>query len=138
MLDNNKTMNPFDFLNSINQTKISLMDEDPGCEREYNSFLVNRGLSYFSDTIFLANEKNRLSGLDKKPQYDYLRLSVRARKRYSKWIKDESNDRIDALKTLYGYSHTKAKQVVDLIKQEDWDEIFFILDQGGTNTKNPK
>lgn len=114
------------------------MDEDPGCEREYIPFLTNRGLSYFSDTIFLANEMNRLSGLDKKMQFDFLRISVRSRKRFSKWIKDESNDRIDALKTLYGYSHTKAKQVVDLIKQEDWDEIFSILDQGGTNTKNPK
>ena len=131
-------MNPFDFLNSINQTKIPLMDEDPGCEREYNAFLANRGLSYFSDTIFLANEMNRLSGLVKKPQYDYLRLSVRARKRYSKWIKDETNDRIDALKTLYGYSHTKAKQALDLISEEDWKAIFALLDQGGTNTKIPK
>jgi len=131
-------MNPFDFLNSINQTKISLMDEDPGCEREYNPFLANRGLSYFSDTIFLANEMNRLSGLAKKPQYDYLRLSVRARKRYSKWIKDETSDRIDALKALYGYSHAKAKQVIDLITEDDWKAIFARLDQGGTNNKIPK
>jgi hypothetical protein len=29
-------------------------------------------------------------------------------------------------------------QVVDLIKQDDWDKIFSILDQGGTNTKIPK
>jgi hypothetical protein len=131
-------MNPFDFLNSINQTKISLIDEDPGCEREYNPFLANRGLSYFSDTIFLANEMNRLSGLGKKLQYDFLLVSVRARKRFSKWIKDESNDRIDALKTLYGYSHTKAKQAAELISDQDWNAIFARLDTGGTNTKIPK
>ena len=131
-------MSPFDFLNSINQTKISLMDEDPGCEREYNPFLANRGLSYFLDTIFLANEMNRIPGLGKKLQYDFLRISVRARKRYSKWIKDESNDRIEALKTLYGYSHTKAKQAVKLISEADWKIIFALIDQGGTNTKIPK
>lgn len=131
-------MNPFDFLNSINQTKIPLMDEDPGCEREYNPFLANRGLSYFSDTIFLANEMNRLPGLGKKLQYDFLRVSARARKRFSKWIKDESNPRIDALKTLYGYSHTKAKQAAELITEEDWKAIFACIDQGGTNTKIPK
>ena len=131
-------MNPFDFLNSINQTKISLIDEDPGCEREYNPFLANRGLSYFSDTIFLANEMNRLSGLGKKLQYDFLLVSVRAGKRFSKWIKDESNDRIDALKTLYGYSHTKAKQAAELISDQDWEAIFARLDTGGTNTKIPK
>ena len=131
-------MNPFDFLNSINQTKNSIIDADPETERQYNPFLANRGLSYFSDTIFLANEMNRLPGLGKKLQYDFLLQSVRPRKRYSKWLKDESNERIDALKTLYGYSHTKAKQAAELISEDDWKIIFTVLDTGGTNTKIPK
>jgi hypothetical protein len=131
-------MNPFDFLNSINQTKNSIIDADPETERQYNPFLANRGLSYFSDTIFLANEMNRLPGLGKKLQYDFLLQSVRPRKRFSKWLKDESNERIDALKTLYGYSHTKAKQAVELISKDDWKAIFALLDTGGTNTKIPK
>ena len=131
-------MNPFDFLNSINQTKNSIIDADPETERQYNPFLANRGLSYFSDTIFLANEMNRLPGLGKKLQYDFLLQSVRPRKRFSKWLKDESNERIDALKTLYGYSHTKAKQAAELISEDDWKAIFARLDQGGTNTKIPK
>jgi hypothetical protein len=131
-------MNPFDFLNSINQTKNSIIDVDPETERQYNPFLANRGLSYFSDTIFLANEMNRLPGLGKKLQYDFLLQSVRPRKRFSKWLKEESNDRIEALKTLYGYSHTKAKQAQDLISEEDWKAIFALLDEGGTNTKIPK
>ena len=131
-------MNPFDFLNSINQTKNSIIDADPETEREYNPFLANRGLSYFSDTIFLANEMNRLPGLGKKLQYDFLLQSVRPRKRFSKWLKDESNERIDALKTLYGYSHTKAKQAAELISEKDWKAIFALLDTGGVNTKIPK
>ena len=131
-------MNPFDFLNSINQTKNSIIDADPETERQYNPFLANRGLSYFSDTIFLANEMNRLPGLGKKLQYDFLLQSVRPRKRFSKWLKDESNERIDALKTLYGYSHTKAKQAAELISEDDWKIIFTLLDTGGTNTKIPK
>jgi len=131
-------MNPFDFLNSINQTKNSIIDADPETERQYNPFLANRGLSYFSDTIFLANEMNRLPGLGKKLQYDFLLQSVRPRKRFSKWLKDESNDRIDALKTLYGYSHAKAKQAIDLISESDWKDIFVLLNTGGTNTKIPK
>ena len=131
-------MNPFDFLNSINQTKNSIIDSDPEIERQYNPFLTNRGLSYFFDTIFLANEMNQLPGLGKKLQYDFLLQSVRPRKRFSKWIKDESNDRIEALKTLYGYSHAKAKQAIELITEQDWKAIFASLDQGGTNTKIPK
>jgi len=131
-------MNPFDFLNSINQTKNSIIDADPETERQYNAFLANRGLSYFSDTIFLANEMNRLPGLGKKLQYDFLLQSVRPRKRFSKWLKDESNERIDALKTLYGYSHAKAKQAVELISDDDWKAIFALVDTGGANAKIPK
>jgi hypothetical protein len=128
-------MNPFDFLNSINQTKNSIIDADPETERQYNPFLANRGLSYFSDTIFLANEMNRLPGLGKKLQYDFLLQSVRPRKRFSKWLKDESNERIDALKTLYGYSHAKAKQAIHLISEDDWK---YIMDLANPDkNKNP-
>ena len=128
-------MNPFDFLNSINQTKNSIIDADPETERQYNPFLANRGLSYFSDTIFLANEMNRLPGLGKKLQYDFLLQSVRPRKRFSKWLKDESNERIDALKTLYGYSHTKAKYAVQLISEDNWKHILDLANPD--KNKNP-
>ena len=50
-------MSPFDYLNSINDTKKDLMVDDI-TEKQYNAFLVNRGLSYFSDTVLFANEMN--------------------------------------------------------------------------------
>jgi hypothetical protein len=127
-------MSPFDFLNSINQSKISLIDNDPDCERQYNPFLVNRGLSYFSDTIFLANEMNRLSGLGKKLQYDFLFQSVRPRKRFSKWHKPEEDSRVEILKKLYAYSESKARQVLDLILESDWKILEEQASEGGTNS----
>ena len=128
-------MEPFKFLNSINQTKEPLMDLDPSCEREYIPFLTNRGLSYFMDTIVLANKMNQAHWLDKKLQFEYLRCSVRPRKRFSKWHKSQEDDRINALKALYGYSDIKARQVVDLIKEDDWTVIFEQISTGGVNTK---
>ena len=47
-------MNPFDYVNSINDTKQDIMEDD-NAERGYNSFLINRSLSYFSDTVGFAN-----------------------------------------------------------------------------------
>ena len=35
-------MNPFEFINSINNTKVNLMDQDEEAETKYNSFLTNR------------------------------------------------------------------------------------------------
>jgi len=127
----------FKLIDSISVSKEDLL-RDGVPEKEYIPFFINRCLSYFTDTIFYANEMNRLWNLPKPLQYDYLRISVRPRKRFSKWLKDESNERIDALKTLYGYSHTKAKQVVYLLTEEDWKAIFALLDTGGTKPKIPK
>jgi len=128
-------MNVFDFLNSINQNKTPFMDEDPLCEKIYNPFIINKSLSYFSDTIFLANEMNKCNNIDKKLQFDFLRISTRPRKRFSKWYKPQEDDRINALKALYGYSDAKARQVVDLIKEDDWTVIFEQISTGGVNTK---
>ena len=43
-------MKPFDFINAITTTKEDLF-KDPIANKDYNAFLVNRGLSYFQDTI---------------------------------------------------------------------------------------
>ena len=50
-------MSPFDYLNSINYTKEDIMVDDIS-EKKYNAFMVNRGLSYFYDTVIIANEMN--------------------------------------------------------------------------------
>ena len=38
-------MNPFDYLKAINETKKDIMVDDIA-EREYNPFIINRGLSF--------------------------------------------------------------------------------------------
>ena len=46
-------MSPFEYLKSINESKKDIMIDDLA-EKEYNSFIVNRGLSYFSFIAILA------------------------------------------------------------------------------------
>jgi len=111
-------LSPFDFLNSINFTKEDLMvGEDE--EKQYNSFMVCRGLSYFPDTVVIANEMNRYHNLDKKLQYHFLKSIIRKRKRFSKWAKSKSEDSISSIMEFYGYSRAKAESVVDLFSEED-------------------
>ena len=43
-------MNPFEYLNAINTSKEDIMVDDI-TEKQYNAFMVNRGLSYFNDTL---------------------------------------------------------------------------------------
>ena len=50
-------MNPFEYVNSINYTKKDIMIDDIA-EKAYNPFMINRSLSYFNDTVAMANEMN--------------------------------------------------------------------------------
>jgi len=125
---------PFDFLNSINYTKKNLIQE-PQDEKEYVPFIVNRGLGYFQDTVILANEMNVNCHIDNKMQYDFLKSTVRKRKRFSKWLKAEDDEKIALLSQYFGYSSNTAKSVVDLFDDKDFDEIKKRLDKGGVSKR---
>ena len=73
-------MNPFDYLNAINTTKKDIM-VDELAEKSYSPFMVNRGLSYFPDTILYANEMNKNHHIDHRLQFDFFINTIRKRKR---------------------------------------------------------
>ena len=104
---------PFDFLNSINFSKKNLIEEKED-EKQYVPFIVNRGLGYFQDTVMLANEMNYNCHLDNKMQYDFLRNTIRKRKRFSKWLKEDESEKLDIISKAYGYSRSNAKDVAHL------------------------
>ena len=123
-------MKPFDYVNSINTTKKDIMVDDM-TEKSYNSFMINRSLSYFQDTVGLANVVNRYHHLDKKLQYHFLINIIRKRKRFSKWNKPESDNDIGAIKEYYGYSNQKAKQVLSLLSAGQIKTIKEKVSKGG-------
>jgi hypothetical protein len=109
-----------DFLTAINYSKESLLDGENNLnEKDYTPYVVNRCLSYFPDTVLQSNQMNVLPSIGKKMHFDYLRLSVRQRKRFSKWLKDEESEIIDMLKQVYNYSHKTAKEVLPLLSEKD-------------------
>ena len=81
-------MSPFDYIKEINYGKNNIMVDDIA-EKKYNGFMVNRGLSYFRDTVLMANEMNKNHHLDSRLQFDFLINIVRKKKRFSKWNKPE-------------------------------------------------
>lgn len=128
-------MNPFEFLNSINTTKKDVILDDI-TEKAYNSFMVNRSLSYFNDTVILANEMNRYHHLDNKLQFDFLINMVRKRKRFSKWIKPQIESDVEVVKQYYGYSNEKARQVLSLLSPEQINGLKKKVNKGGrTSTR---
>jgi len=124
---------PFDFINSINANKslFSGSDNPEQVEKEYNPWMVNRGLSYFSDTIQMANIVNQNYHLDKKLQYDFLINTIRPKVRRSKWFKKEQDDDLDVIKEAYGYSERKAEVALSLLSPDQLKSIKKRLHKGG-------
>ena len=116
-------MTPFDFLNAINETKKDLIKEDPSNEKEYSAWMVNRGLSYFPDTVMYANEMNQRHQISNKWQFQFLLNSIPKKKRFSKWFKREEEKHLKLVMDCYGYSSEKAKQVLGILTQEQLKTI---------------
>ena len=123
-------MNPFEFLNAINYTKKDLM-VDPENEKHYNSFVINRSLSYFPDTVAIANEMNKYHHLDSRLQFSFLINIIRKRKRFSKWIKPEIEDDVEVVKKYYGYSTAKSRQILPLLTPQQIEIIRKKVSKGG-------
>lgn len=139
-----KTLSPFDFINSINggASSKNLMEDcaafyddgasQDGADRSYVPFMINRGLSYFNDTILFANEMNRHASLPPKMQYDFLRNCIRPRKRFSKWSKraDDSDD-IKLLMLHYQCNSQRAREISAFYPADELDKLKKMYDRGG-------
>ena len=87
-------MNPFDYLNAINYTKEDVIrdsDNPELAEKLYSPYLVNKGLSYFIDTIYAVNEVNRYHQIDHLMQFDFLINIVRKTSQSKGGINDNNN-----------------------------------------------
>ena len=120
-------MNPFELIKSISSTKKDILEN----EKDYNAFMVNRGLSYFPDTAIYANEMNKFHHLDSRLQYHFLINTIRKRNRFSKWNKSIESENINAIKEYYGYSNEKARDVLPLLSNDKLKTLRGRIQHGG-------
>ncbi len=120
-------MNPFELIKSISSTKKDILEN----EKDYNAFMVNRGLSYFPDTVIYANEMNKFHHLDSRLQYHFLINTIRKRNRFSKWNKSIESENINARKEYYGYSNEKARDVLPLLSNDKLKTLRGRIQHGG-------
>ena len=124
-------MNPFDFITAINDTKQNLF-EDPQAQKDYSSFIVNRGLSYFPDTILYANEMNRYPSIPNDWQFFFLINSISKKRRFSKWTKkDKETKSLQLVKEYFGYSNERAQEALSVLSDEQLKVIEEKLYKGG-------
>ena len=126
-----------DYLKAINYTKENLLDtEDEQWEKKYPSFIINKCIAPFPDTVMLVNEINQLHHLDKKLQFDFLINSLRPRKRYTPWMKAKKLENLEYVKEYYGYNNEKARYALDILNDEQISAIKTKLNKGGRNGRS--
>ena len=126
-----------DYLKAINYTKENLLDtEDEQWEKKYPSFIINKCIAPFPDTVMLVNEINQLHHLDKKLQFDFLINSLRPRKRYTPWMKAKKLENLEYVKEYYGYNNEKARNALNILNDEQISAIKTKLNKGGRDGRS--
>ena len=134
---NHMTYELKDYLKAINQTKEPLLDtEDEQWEKKYPSFIINKCIAPFPDTVMLVNEINQLHHLDKKLQFDFLINSLRPRKRFTPWMKAKKLKNLEYVKEYYGYNNEKARYALDILNDEQISAIKTKLNKGGRDGRS--
>ena len=120
-----------DWLNSINFNKDDLTEDDENIIKSYPPFIINKCLSGHLDSVLFANEMNKYHFLDKDMQYKFYLNILRKRKRFSPWIRKDKDSDLDIVKSYYGYSNEKARQVMKILSTEQINYMKQRLDIGG-------
>lgn len=115
-------ISPFVWLDAVNQKNSDPMAEHG--EKAYPAFMVNRGLSYFADTVLHAAEINLYQDLDPRLAYDYYMEALRPKRRISKWGKKrEASSDVEMVMEAFNYSWEKAASAVSLLRPEELEAV---------------
>ena len=122
-----------DFLSSINYSKKPLLDDNPDGEKAYPAYIINRLLSYHVDAIIPVSHLNIYHELPKKMQFDYLCATLGKRKRFSRFAKEEKDraEKIGMIASHYNLSVAKARDLVPILTDEDYEDIKKAQYKGG-------
>lgn len=140
----NKKLSPFDFIGNLSggSKSVHLLADDAAYRdaaappdsngSAYTPFMINRGFSYFNDSVFLANEMNRHASLPSRMQYDFYRNTLRQRKRFSKWSKAPSDSAdVTVVAQAYGVSKREARLYIKLLSESDLSALKIRQSYGG-------
>jgi hypothetical protein len=120
-------MNHFDFITDIRSNKANLIEDN---EEHYKPFMVNRGLSYYRDTLIQAQMMNLLPELDNKLQHDYYFYGVRKTNNYKmKWAKTVKDEEISEIMRYFNYNQSKAIEISKILNKSQVEHIHRVMSE---------
>lgn len=121
--------NPFDVITHLNTSSLDKWDEHEG---SFDSFMTDRAMSYNLVSILYASEMTQKRDVPDKWKYDFYRLAIQPKqKRFAKWSKPITDDRIELLMQAFTCNRRKALEISPLINNEQFAIIMEKLQHGG-------
>ncbi len=111
-------MSPFDLIKTLIEKKSYLEDLS-----EYNPHIINKILAQYPDTVLYANEMNMNYSIPTRWQYDYYFHAIRAKKRYAKWFKNDTDETLMAIMNYFSMNERKAKEALSILSQDQISTI---------------
>lgn len=122
----------FDWLHSINVSKTDLMIGDVAVMKQYDPFIINRGLAQSIDTLMTADKMNSMPDVPKDIHYKYCLAAVKSKKRYAKWPKKlQVNPNIHIVAEHYNVNHEVAEMYIGLMTDTQIEEVVERASGGG-------
>lgn len=123
-----KQTNIWDYVNNITEKK-GIMEIDDSI---YNSYMINKALSFFPDTILLVNEIN-LSNITNQMNYDFLYNIISKKRRFSKWHKQDQvlQNKLDLIIEYFSCNMTRAKEYLEILTDNDLSIMKDKMQKGG-------
>lgn len=120
-------VSPFDIINHLN-TKTPLEFDI----KDYDAWIINKGLINVRDTVFFAEVMNQYPFLDKKMQYDFYYHGIPKAKRFGKWAKATAiNSDVDLIMRHYQVNRKVAESYLKVMTAEDVDLLKQKMNSGG-------
>lgn len=114
-----KRVELFDWLGDLNYGKQYLFDDNS--ERDFDAFMIRKGLSQNVETIMYANELNKHWHMSKQMAHDFLFYAISKKKRFGKWSKQSGDDKdeIDLICRHYVVNRNRAIDILKTLTAED-------------------
>jgi hypothetical protein len=132
MTEETKVPALFDFLDALGSSKQDLLTT-PEAIKAFSPWVTNVAFSQHLDSIFYANEANRIFGAPPEAIYQFYLHALPAKRRFGKWAKKpkQEEDLVKIATQLLGWPSRRASELSKLLDKSQLQKLLARLDQGG-------
>lgn len=135
-------MTPFDFLKLVHNKKINWEDLTEDEQKSWNTFIINRALSFTPNYLDIVNNIQPYTGgqLTSAEIFKYYQSMLPSNYRFQKWIKGAKTSKFnkDLVEVVSAHLECSNKQAEDYLSILDKKEIKALLQHIGIQDSEAK